>query len=262
MRDLAGFRQAVEQYCKRVGRTQKDLAATLNIAEGDLNKRLHDYSHQPSRRTWRLQPWHVKAIVETLARWGAITARKQAFGLFTLIDFLTLAEEIDWQATPWNKLHVDASPMESPAPHTMSVRRPKTFDEISSHTRAATNELNSDGTPAHVLMKQQPENKPIVEGEAVSRKIEKLIDALSNFHSNPEGIYYIGQTLVECSAFLEECCINDEAVGLINDLIEEIDTDERHKEGLLDPVISVGKVRKLIHRLREIRKRLIQSRIV
>lgn len=69
---------------------------------------------------------------------------------------------------------------------------------------------------------------------------------------------YIGQTLVECDTFLDDYHINNEATNLINDLIEELDTDERRKEGLFDPVISVGKVRRLIHRLREIRKRFMQ----
>src|SRR5213595_2014031 len=107
MRDLAGFRHAVEQYRKQVGRTEEELARELYVSKGELNKRLHDYSHPQSKRTWRLQPRHVKTIVETLARWGAITARRQAFTLFTLIDFPALAEEIDWQASPWNKLHID-----------------------------------------------------------------------------------------------------------------------------------------------------------
>src|SRR4051794_9751155 len=105
MRDLAGFRKAVEQYRKQVGRTEKDLAAALYLNEGDLNKRLHDYHHQPSGRTWRLKPEHAQKIVETLAKWGAIKAQRQALVLFTQIDFPFLAEEVDWQAAPWNKLH-------------------------------------------------------------------------------------------------------------------------------------------------------------
>jgi len=95
MRDLAGFREAVEQYRKQVGRTEKDLADALYISKGELNKRLHDYHHPQSGRLWRLKPEHVKKIVETLATWGAITARKQALALFTQIDFPSLPEEID-----------------------------------------------------------------------------------------------------------------------------------------------------------------------
>ena len=85
-----------------------------------------------------------------------------------------------------------------------------------------------------------------------------MIHALANFNSNPEAINYIGQTLVECDTFLDDYRIEDEATCLIDDLIEEIDTDERRKEGLFDPVISIGKVRKLIRRLREIRKRFMR----
>jgi hypothetical protein len=124
--------------------------------------------------------------------------------------------------------------------------------------RFVTNALNIETVPAQVIVKQRSENKPVAEVESVLREIDNLIRALANFNSNPEAIYYIGQTLVECDTFLDDYRINDEATNLIDDLIEEIDTDERRKEGLFDPVISVGKVRKLIHRLRDIRKRFMR----
>jgi len=124
--------------------------------------------------------------------------------------------------------------------------------------RFVTNALNIDIIPAQVIVKQRSENKPPEGLESILRAIDNLIRALANFNSNPEAIYYIGQTLVECDTFLDDYRINDEATSLIDDLIEEIDTDERRKEGLFDPVISVGKVRKLIRRFREIRKRFMQ----
>ena len=112
MRELGRFREAVEQYRKQVGRTEEDLARELYISKGELNKRLHDYHHPLSRRSWRLKPEDVFKIVETLARWGAITTRKQAITLFTLIEYPFL-QEIDWQTSPWSRLHTDI-PMPAP----------------------------------------------------------------------------------------------------------------------------------------------------
>lgn len=115
MRDLSGFREAVEQYRKQVGRTEEELARELYVSKGELNKRLHDYHHSQSGRIWRLKPEHAFHIVETLAKWGAITARKQAIALFTLIGYPSV-QEIDWQASPWSKLRPDALMYGSPAP--------------------------------------------------------------------------------------------------------------------------------------------------
>lgn len=128
--------------------------------------------------------------------------------------------------------------------------------------RFITNALNVDMLSSMPINKERSEFKASPEVEAVLREIDGLIRALANFHSNPEGIYYIGQTLVECDTFLDDYGIHDEASNLVGELIEEIDTDERRKEGLFDPIISVGKVRKLIRRLREIRKRLLQPAVL
>lgn len=123
--------------------------------------------------------------------------------------------------------------------------------------RFIANALNVDAIASQPIHKQRSEFQNLPEIEAILREIDGLIEALAHFHSNPEGIYYIGQTLVECDTFLDDYGIIDEASKLVEELIEEIDTDERRKEGLFDPIISVGKVRKLIRRLREIRKRFL-----
>src|SRR2546421_75730 len=124
MRDLAGFRDAVEHYRKLVGRTEEELARELYISKGELNKRLHDFHHPQSKRTWRLKPEHVKKIVEALAKWGAITSQKQAMALFKQIEYPSLLEEIDWQAAPWNRLHLDTSQTErQPSLPSFPVRR-------------------------------------------------------------------------------------------------------------------------------------------
>lgn len=121
------------------------------------------------------------------------------------------------------------------------------LQQVSPERESATNDGGS----------QRQATSRSAEPEAATRRIQSLIDALANFHSNPEGIYYIGQTLIACEAFLDDHGIIDqEARVLINELSDELDNDERRNEGLFDPVISVGKVRKLIRRLREARRRL------
>jgi hypothetical protein len=89
--------------------------------------------------------------------------------------------------------------------------------------------------------------------ESKVRELDKLIHALENFHSNPEGIYYIGQTLLECESFLERINLSTQADELITPLVEEIDNDTRKEEGLFDPIISIGKVRKLVKFLKQTR---------
>jgi hypothetical protein len=104
---------------------------------------------------------------------------------------------------------------------------------------------------------RQPEAapKPAPTGNEAIRQADRLIAALADFHSNPEGIYYIGQTLVACEVFLDDHSIADpQARALIDEISDELDNDERRNEGLFDPVISVSKVRALIKRLRDARR--------
>jgi hypothetical protein len=93
--------------------------------------------------------------------------------------------------------------------------------------------------------------------ESAVRELDSLIYALENFHSNPEGIYYIGQTLLKCESFLEKINLSAQADELITPLVEEIDNDTRKEEGLFDPIVSVGKVRKLIKFLKQTRPGLL-----
>ena len=133
MRDLARFREAVEQYRKQVGRTEEELARELYISKGELNKRLHDYYHPQSRRTWRLKPEHVFKIVETLAKWGAITAGKQALMLFNLVDYPYM-QEVNWQSEHWRKLHTDSSLFNSLPPFPQEEKLAQLHAMLIDHT--------------------------------------------------------------------------------------------------------------------------------
>lgn len=124
--------------------------------------------------------------------------------------------------------------------------------------RFVANAIGVDPLLAKVITPERSESKPTVEIESVLRRIDSMIHALSEFHSNPEGIYYIGQTIVECDVFLDDFRIEDEEARLmIEGISDDIDRDERRQMGLFDPIISIRKVRKLIQRLREIRKRFM-----
>ena len=128
--------------------------------------------------------------------------------------------------------------------------------------RFITNAFNVDPVASKPVDKQRSEFQGPPEVERILQNIDGLIYALANFDSNPDGTHYIGQTLVECDTFLDDYNITDEANDLVRGLIEEIDNENiRLKEelsGFWVPTFSIGKVRKLIRRLREIRKRFLQ----
>lgn len=84
----------------------------------------------------------------------------------------------------------------------------------------------------------------------VHKKIQDLVHDLENFHSNPEGIYYIGRSLVRTHSLLADLRVTGEPMHLTNELLDELDSDTRKDEGLFDPVISVGKVTRLIKHLK------------
>lgn len=93
--------------------------------------------------------------------------------------------------------------------------------------------------------------------QADIKVLDDLIDSLENFNSNPEGIYYIGQTLVRCDSYLEDNGIVGEPMELTLALIEEMDNDERKDMGVFDPVLSISKINKLKRCLKSIRADII-----
>jgi TIR domain len=84
------------------------------------------------------------------------------------------------------------------------------------------------------------------------KTISDLVYSLENFHSNPEGIYYIGRTLIQCASFLEDHGAPSSASELVSQLLKEIDTDERKEIGAFDPVVSVSKVNELVRILKQL----------
>jgi transcriptional regulator with XRE-family HTH domain len=92
------------------------------------------------------------------------------------------------------------------------------------------------------------------------RATDRLADSLSNFHSNPEGIYYIGQLILEAEVFLRRRGLLDAPSAVaIDEVVSAIDHDTRRDEGLFDPVVPIAPVRQLIGRLLEYRDELVHQ---
>ena len=83
------------------------------------------------------------------------------------------------------------------------------------------------------------------------KKLDSLIHCLSEFHSNPEGIYYIGSTLIEIIVFLASSNLFEEddrvvATKLVDEIINEASYDERLEAGIFDPIFNLVKINSLV----------------
>jgi hypothetical protein len=121
--------------------------------------------------------------------------------------------------------------------------------------------------PEKIPLPARTQEKPVLPPPAMESKkappadmrlLNDLIGSLENFHSNPEGIYYIGQTLVRCDSFLMDNGIVGEPIELCEALIHEMDNDSRVEEGLFDPRISVGKINSLKRSLKKFRDDILR----
>lgn len=87
------------------------------------------------------------------------------------------------------------------------------------------------------------------EGKIV--KLNELIHELSDFNSNPEAINYIGQILIDTNVFLasydtELKSDKSRAISLVDEIIEEATTDERHLLGTFAPIFNLQKINSLL----------------
>src|SRR5437763_49965 len=108
MSDSSGFHKEVTRYLRRVRRTMEELARELPMSKGELSKCLNEYHHPKTRRTWRLRDEDVFIIVQTLAKWGAITAQEQAVSLLEMMRYSRL-DSIDWKTGPFSKLRPNST---------------------------------------------------------------------------------------------------------------------------------------------------------
>ncbi len=89
-------------------------------------------------------------------------------------------------------------------------------------------------------------------------RLNDLINSIENFDSNPESLYYIGQTLIKCDSFLMDNGIIGEPLELCELLIDQMDSDPRIDEGMFDPRLSVSKINKLKRSLKQFRDDILR----
>jgi DNA-binding winged helix-turn-helix (wHTH) protein len=81
------------------------------------------------------------------------------------------------------------------------------------------------------------------------KELLDLIYALEHHHTNPEGIYWIGQTLVECRSLLRGRGLTA-PIPLVDELLSDIDSDARSREGPMFGVfVSPRKLAALVEEL-------------
>lgn len=102
-------------------------------------------------------------------------------------------------------------------------------------------------------IKQRASHDQEIYTDDKTRELNDIIYAFEHFHSNPEGIFYIGETLLRCDSFVEENNIADFPRNLIDEIIDEIENDERKEFGG-NPLISISKVKKLVQSLKQYKK--------
>ena len=99
MYNLDTFRERIATFYRRAlpydGRrpTQKDLADAIGLNRSELSSRLNGLKNA------RLSNRDVKAIVQTLAEWGAITTQAEAQELLALVECPNFSPA-EWQAPP------------------------------------------------------------------------------------------------------------------------------------------------------------------
>jgi hypothetical protein len=112
-------------------------------------------------------------------------------------------------------------------------------------------------SPSHPL-----DRRPAL--EEILQELDSLSAMLASLQPSAKNIGAVGQALLQCSSFLLERGVNDDAAeALVEELMQELDSDEREEKRRLGgtaPVISVGKVRQLMNRLKEIRRQLLSPK--
>ncbi len=114
MYDLKIFRERVQELYRRTSPydnrrpNQHDLADAVGLNVTELSNRLN------GTKAARLTPRDVRAIVRTLAEWGAIQTQAEATELLSLVDCPAFTQA-EWQAPPLDAL-LPAATLTSPTP--------------------------------------------------------------------------------------------------------------------------------------------------
>jgi predicted ATPase len=102
MRDLRGFREAVREHRRAVGRTQQQLARSIGLHPDVLSHKLH------GRDNAVLTAPDVVGIATTLASWGALVTRADVHALLDLMEVPPHAiPAAAWSVPPLAALRAD-----------------------------------------------------------------------------------------------------------------------------------------------------------
>ena len=107
---LDAFRARVQEYRRALGLSQKQIARELGLNPTVLSHKLHETDGM------RLTQIEVKAIINVLANWKAISRRSEAVELLDLMNLLPSAfSEAEWAKPPLSTLQADM-PVDNSAP--------------------------------------------------------------------------------------------------------------------------------------------------
>ena len=97
---LESFRDGVRGYWQSVDKSQADLADALAMGVTTLSRKLNGTDKA------KFSSLEVKAIVKTLAEWGAISRRSEAVKLLELAGFTEFSVR-EWEHFPLSELAID-----------------------------------------------------------------------------------------------------------------------------------------------------------
>src|SRR5215211_1845871 len=107
---LDAFRARVQEYRRALGLSQKQIARELGLNATVLRHKLHETDGM------RMNQIEVKAIINVLANWKAISRRSEAIELLDLMNLLPSAfSEAEWAKPPLNTLQADMA-TDNPGP--------------------------------------------------------------------------------------------------------------------------------------------------
>jgi predicted ATPase len=174
MSDLRGFREAVREHRRAVGRTQQQLARSIGLHPDVLSHKLHASDNAV------LTMLDVIGIATTLAGWGALVTRADAQALLDLMDVPPHAiPAAAWSAPPLAGLRADseapgirraASAFAAPGPPATPPLEPAVPPPgpVAQRLRVAPAPLPA---PATALIGRERERAEVAAAVAVSRLV-------------------------------------------------------------------------------------------
>lgn len=245
MYDLATFREQVKELCRRSypyddrrHATQGDLAEAIGLHATELSKRLN------GAKDARLSDRDVRAIVLTLAEWGAITTQAEALDLLNLVGTAAF-RPAEWQSPPLDEL--TPNPALTPAathhsslltPHSSTLPQPLTsfigrtreLEEVSqllSQTRlltiTGTGGVGKSRLALEIAMRLEgnfPDGTWLVEIAAIADPQLVLPTIAATLGAKEQATQHLRETLVEWLRPRQALLLLDNCEHLVDEVAE------------------------------------------